>query len=59
MIRFKTYSAIKPVSCEIIESSVRDNPGKEIIFAPIMLPRAVRSCSVTPSITSLQPINTS
>ena len=32
MIRFKTYSAIKPVSCEIIESSVRDNPGKEIVF---------------------------
>lgn len=32
MIRFKTYSAIKPVSCEIIESAVRDNPDKEIIF---------------------------
>lgn len=32
MIRYKTYCAVKPVSREVIESAVRDFPGREIIF---------------------------
>ena len=32
MIRFKTYSTVKPVSLEVIEDAVRNSQGKEIIF---------------------------
>lgn len=32
MIRFKTYSAIRPVSREVIEDVLRDTGGREVIF---------------------------
>ncbi len=32
MIRFKTYSDIRPVSREVIEDAVRSSEGKELIF---------------------------
>ena len=32
MIRFKTYSEIRPVSREVIEDALRNNNGKDVIF---------------------------
>ena len=32
MIRFKTYSAIRPVSREVIEDAIKDSQGRELIF---------------------------
>ena len=32
MISFKTYSAIRPVSREVIEDAIRNTQGKDIIF---------------------------
>ena len=32
MIRFKTYSAVRPVSREVIEDAVKESQGREIIF---------------------------
>ena len=32
MIRFKTYSAIRPVSQEVIAEAVKNSDGRELIF---------------------------
>ena len=32
MIRFKTYSAVRPVSREVIEDAVKNSQGRELIF---------------------------
>ena len=32
MIRYKTYSAIRPVSAEVIADAFRDSPDKELLF---------------------------